>query len=58
MKKEQELKVKKEINVIKTGVKNSGFLTKFADAKEVMMLLKPRAFHYKAGFKQPHSKNK
>ena len=58
MKKKKDLKVKKEINFIKLDVKNSGFLTKFADPAEVKKLLKPRPFHYKDGFKQPHSKNK
>ena len=51
MKKEKDLKVKKEINFIKLGVKNSGFLSKFSDPGTVKKLLKPRAFHYKDGFK-------
>ena len=49
--------MKKELNFIKTGVKNSGILNRSADPEEVMKLLKPRAFHYKDGFKQLHTKN-
>ena len=45
------MKIKKELNFIKLGTKNSGFLTKFANPIDVKKLLKPRAFHYKDGFK-------
>jgi len=43
---EQDKKIKKPLCFINLYAKNSGFISKYIDPKEVMKKLKPKVFEY------------